>query len=120
MEAMASRTYDGGKKRSRIFARIVALLALGGVSVVLVVVISHSLDSGTAAPSKHQASAAPKHHSAPPDSCYTVQSGDVFSNIAKHEHVIQRTLIQRNGGASFDAQSLQPGQQVNILPNGCK
>jgi LysM repeat protein len=120
MEAMASRTYDGGKKGSRFFARIVALLALGAVSVVIVVVVSHSLDSGTSA--KTTTHIAKTHHkpSPPPDKCYTVQSGDTFTNIAKSEGVIQRQLIKRNGGAGFDPESLQPGQPINIVPDGCK
>src|SRR5881398_288484 len=105
MEAMASKTYDGGRKPSRIFARVFALLALAAVSVVLVVVISRSLDSSstTTVPAKHAQAQSQPRHSAPPDDCYTVQDGDLFSNIAKHEHVIQRTLIQRNGGAKFDS-----------------
>jgi len=121
MEAMASRTYDGGRKGSRFFARIVALLALGGVSVVLVVVISHSVDSSTSTPTKtHHQAKAPSKPNPPPDSCYTVQAGDTFTSIAKSENVIQRTLIQRNGGSSFHPATLQLGQQLNIVPNGCK
>lgn len=122
MEAMASRTYEGERKRSRLFARIVALLALGAVSIVLVVVISHSLDSTsstTAATKTHKTKAAHKPKPAA-DPCYTVQAGDTFSAIAKDENVFQKQLIKRNGGAGFDPDTIQPGQQLNIAPDGCK
>lgn len=121
MEAMASRTYEGERKRSRLFARIVALLALGGVSVVLVVVISHSLDSttsSTTATKTHEAKQV--HKPKPADACYTVQAGDTFSAIAKSENVFQKQLIKRNGGSGFDPDTIQPGQQLNVTPDGCK
>jgi LysM repeat protein len=99
----------------------VALLALGAVCVGIVVIVSHSLDSSSSPAAKSKTHAEkPVHKPKPADACYTVQAGDTFSGIAKSENVFQKQLVKRNGGSGFDPETLQPGQQLNIAPDGCK
>ena len=120
MEAMASRTYDGGKKGTRFIARIVALLALAAVVVGIVVVVSTSMDSSTdttTAKAQHQSK--PKPPAKPADACYTVQSGDTLGSIAAQERPLLAHEIAQRNNMSKQA-TLQPGQQLNIEPNGCK
>jgi len=91
----------------------VALLALGAVSVVLVVVVSHSLDSKTTTTTAtRSAQSAPNKPKPPPDNCYTVQTGDTFSAIARSERVPQRVLQARNGGSSFDPRPFSRGSPL--------
>jgi LysM repeat protein len=121
MEAMASRTYDGGgRKGSRIIARIVALLALAAVAVGIVVVVSHS--TGTSSPAttaaKHQ-KAKPAHAAKPADDCYTVAPGDSLAAIAANERPLGKRQIAQRNNMNVGA-TLQPGQQLNITPDGCK
>jgi LysM repeat protein len=121
MEAMASRTYDGGgKKGARFLARIVALLALAAVVVGIVVIVSKTLDSGsttTAAKAHHPSK--PAHAAKPADACYTVQPGDSLAAIAAKERPLGKRDIAHRNHMNVGA-TLQPGQQLDIEPDGCK
>lgn len=95
------------------FARIVALLAIGGCAAAIYIVVQTNLrhhnsptTTTTTTPStsgKHK-----KHHY----TLYTVKAGDVLSQIAVKHHVSLAQIKRLN--PHLDAQRLHAGQHIHL------
>jgi LysM repeat protein len=116
---MASNPYDD-KQGSPLIARVFALLALAIVTIVLVAVISSSVDEKSSSLTSTSNAASAPTKSKPADPYYVVKANDTLSAIAANEGVSRAHLEKVNRGRGIDFEVLQPAQCVNIVPDGCK
>jgi LysM repeat protein len=98
--------------------RVFAVLALVAVAVVVVALIAGSLGSSSSTTTPPTTA---KHSSTKKaaDPYVVVGAGDTLDSIASEEHVGLGRLERLNAGR-VDPQNLQPGNCINVKPDGCK
>ncbi len=111
METDASYLPD--PPRRSLIARVIALIALFGAIVVVIVVVTGSLSvdnsaSGTGATTTQQV---PKNHGEIPKK-YTVEAGDSISSIAAKYQISVKRIERLNPG--IDPQTLATGQVLKL------
>ncbi len=104
------------KKRSKVPARVLALLALIGAAAAIVIVVAASSDddghSKRNHPAKHQKGGKRGKKQKPAPKAYTVQEGDTLSAIA-HKTGVPLAQIERLN-PDLDPQILIAGEQLKL------
>jgi LysM repeat protein len=99
------------KSLSTVIARLAAFLALGAVVVVLIVVVSSSLE-GSNGEDRPREKTPPREPQRPKEKTYVVQPNDTLGSIAEKTGVPVEALLRLN--PDIDPQALPAGAELKL------